>query len=178
MNKTRRAADVIVERLIAHAVRHVFSVAGESYPDVLGALYDARGDMQIVPCRHEAAAANMAEACGKLCGRAGDAFVTRGPGLTHASIDVHTAMQDASPMVLFVGEISREDRHRRAFHEVDLAVTFADLAKGVCRSISQSAWAKSSAARSNWLNPADPALIGLLTSAEDISPGRRLSSLN
>ena len=131
MNKTRRAADVIVERLVAHAVRHVFSVAGESYLDVLDALYDARGDLQIVTCRHEAAAANMAEACGKLSGRAGVAFVTRGPGLTHASIGVHTAKQDASPMVLFVGEISREDRYRRAFQEVDLAQTFADLAKGV-----------------------------------------------
>jgi acetolactate synthase-1/2/3 large subunit len=131
VNTTRRAADVIVERLIAHAVRHVFSVAGESYLDVLDALYDARASLQIVTCRHEAAAANMAEACGKLSGRAGVAFVTRGPGLTHASIGVHTAMQDASPMVLFVGEISREDRFRRAFQEVDLAVTFADLAKGV-----------------------------------------------
>ena len=131
MNKTRRAADVIVERLTAHAVRHVFAVAGESYLDVLDALYDARGDLQIVTCRHEAAAANMAEACGKLSGHAGVAFVTRGPGLTHASIGVHTAKQDASPMILFVGEISREDRYRRAFQEVDLAVTFADLAKSV-----------------------------------------------
>jgi acetolactate synthase-1/2/3 large subunit len=131
MKNTRRAADVIVERLIAHEVRHVFAVAGESYLDVLDALYDARRDLQVVTCRHEAAAANMAEACGKLTGRAGVAFVTRGPGLTHASIGVHTAMQDASPMVLFVGEISREDRYRRAFQEVDLAQTFADLAKSV-----------------------------------------------
>lgn len=131
MNDTRRAADVIVERLRAHAVRHVFSVAGESYLDVLDALYDARDHLQVVTCRHEAAAANMAEACGKLTGHAGVAFVTRGPGLTHASIGVHTAKQDATPMVLFVGEISREDRYRRAFQEVDLAITFADLAKGV-----------------------------------------------
>lgn len=131
MTNTRRAADVIVERLVAHAVRHVFCVAGESYLDVLDALHDARGDLQVVTCRHEAAAANMAEACGKLSGHAGVAFVTRGPGLTHASIGVHTAMQDASPMVLFIGEISREDRYRRAFQEVDLAQTFADLAKGV-----------------------------------------------
>jgi acetolactate synthase-1/2/3 large subunit len=105
VTNNRRAADVIVERLVAHAVRHVFSVAGESYLDVL---YDARANLQIVTCRHEAAAANMAEACGKLSGRAGVAFVTRGPGLTHARIGVHTAMQDASPMVLFVGEISRQ----------------------------------------------------------------------
>lgn len=128
---TRRAADVIVARLIAHGVRRVFSVAGESFLDVLDALYDTRSELQVVTCRHEAAAANMAEVSGKLSGHAGVAFVTRGPGLTHASIGVHTAKQDASPMVLFVGEISREDRYRRAFQEVDLAVTFADLAKGV-----------------------------------------------
>jgi acetolactate synthase-1/2/3 large subunit len=122
---------MIVERLIAHAVPQVFSVAGESYLDVLDALYDAGDALQVVTCRHEAAAANMAEVRGKLTGRAGVAFVTRGPGLTHASIGVHTAKQDATPMVLFVGEISREDRYRRAFQEVDLAVTFSDLAKGV-----------------------------------------------
>ena len=70
----------------------------------------------------------MAEAHGKLTGRPGVAFVTRGPGATNASIGVHTAQQDATPMVLFVGEIAREDRWRRAFQEVDLSQTFADLA--------------------------------------------------
>src|SRR5260370_24204327 len=75
----------------------------------------------------------MAEATAKLTGRPGVAFVDRGPGLTHASIGVHTAQQDATPMVLFVGEIAREDRWRRAFQEVDLSQTFADLAKGVVR---------------------------------------------
>jgi acetolactate synthase-1/2/3 large subunit len=127
----RRAADVIVARLQAAGVRQVFAVAGESYLDVLDALYEARSAIQVVTCRHEAAATNMAEAVGKLTGRAGVAFVTRGPGLTHASIGVHTAKQDATPLVLFVGEISREDRYRHAFQEVDLAITFADLAKGV-----------------------------------------------
>ena len=129
----RRVADVIVERLCAHDVRHVFTVAGESYLDVLDAFYDVRDAMSVVTCRHEAAAANMAEATAKLTGRPGVAFVTRGPGLAHASIGVHTAQQDATPMILFVGEIAREDRHRRAFQEVDLTQTFADLAKGVLR---------------------------------------------
>lgn len=129
----RRVADAIVERLRAHDVRHIYTVAGESYLDVLDALYDARDAMSIVTCRHEAAAANMAEATAKLTGRPGIAFVTRGPGLAHASIGVHTAQQDATPMILFVGEIAREDRHRRAFQEVDLTQTFADLAKGVVR---------------------------------------------
>jgi acetolactate synthase-1/2/3 large subunit len=129
----RRVADAIVERLRAHGTRQIFTVAGESYLDVLDALYDARAALHVVTCRHEAAAANMAEATAKLTGRPGVAFVTRGPGLTHASIGVHTAQQDATPMVLFVGEIAREDRWRRAFQEVDLSQTFADLAKGVVR---------------------------------------------
>jgi len=129
----QRVADAIVERLRAHDTRQIFTVAGESYLDVLDALYDARAALHVVTCRHEAAAANMAEATAKLTGRPGVAFVTRGPGLTHASIGVHTAQQDATPMVLFVGEIAREDRWRRAFQEVDLSQTFADLAKGVVR---------------------------------------------
>ncbi len=128
---TRRVADAIVERLLAQGTSRVFTVAGESYLDVLDALYEHRDALSVVTCRHEAAAANMAEATAKLTGRPGVAFVTRGPGLAHASIGIHTAQQDATPMVLFVGEISREDRYRRAFQEVDLAQTFADLAKGV-----------------------------------------------
>ena len=109
----RRVADAIVERLCAHNTRHVFTVAGESYLDVLDALYDARDALSVVTCRHEAAAANMAEATAKLSGRPGVAFVTRGPGLAHACIGIHTAQQDATPMVLFVGEIAREDLKRR-----------------------------------------------------------------
>jgi acetolactate synthase-1/2/3 large subunit len=128
---TLRVADVIVARLRAHGTRRVFAVAGESYLDVLDALYSSREAIQVVTCRHEAAAANMAEATGKLSRRPGVAFVTRGPGLTHASIGIHTAKQDATPLVLFVGEIARDDRFRHAFQEVDLARTFADLAKGV-----------------------------------------------
>ena len=128
-----RVADALVTRLAAHGVERVFTVAGESYLDVLDALYDRRRTIDVVTCRHEAAAANMAEATAKLAGRCGVAFVTRGPGLTQASIGVHTAQQDATPMVLFVGEIAREDRFRRAFQEVDLSLTFADLAKGVLR---------------------------------------------
>ena len=114
----RRVADAIVERLRAHGTQQVVTVAGESYLDVLDALYSERAALQVVTCRHEAAVANMAEASAKLTGRPGVAFVTRGPGLAHASIGVHTAQQDATPMILFVGEISREDRYRRAFQEV------------------------------------------------------------
>lgn len=128
-----RVADTIVARLRAHGTRRVFSVAGESYLDVLDALYATGGTVQIITCRHEAAAANMAEATAKLTGQPGIAFVTRGPGLSHACIGVHTAKQDATPMVLFVGEIAREDVGRGAFQEVDLRQTFGDLAKAVMR---------------------------------------------
>ncbi|GAC1304203.1 MAG: thiamine pyrophosphate-binding protein [Steroidobacteraceae bacterium] len=128
---TKRVADAIVERLRVHGTPRVFTVAGESYLDVLDSLYESREAVSVVTCRHEAAAANMAEATGKLSGRPGVALVTRGPGLAHASIGVHTAQQDATPMILFVGEIAREDRGRRAFQEVDLKQTFADLAKAV-----------------------------------------------
>ncbi len=109
----------------------MFTVAGESYLDVLDALFEARHAIAVVTCRHEAAAANMAEATAKLAGGTGVAFVTRGPGLAHASIGIHTAQQDATPMILFVGEIARDDRGRRAFQEVDLRQTFGDLSKGV-----------------------------------------------
>lgn len=128
-----RAADVIAARLRTHGIPRVFAVAGESYLDLLDALYDHRDALQVVTCRHEAAAANMAEATAKLTGVPGVALVTRGPGLAHASIGVHTAEQDATPMLLFVGEIAREDRYRGAFQEVDLHQTFGDLAKAVFR---------------------------------------------
>src|SRR6202043_1834850 len=89
----------------------------------------------VAPClggaraRHEAAAANMAEADGKMTGRPGVAFVTRGPGATHASIGVHTAMQDSTPMLLFIGQVPRRLRGRDAFQEVDYEQMFGGLAK-------------------------------------------------
>ena len=124
-------AETIVEALRAEETSHVFCVPGESYLAVLDALYDARDDIALVTCRHEAAAANMAEAYGKLEGRAGVAMVTRGPGATHASIGVHTAFQDSTPMVLFVGDVGTDMAGREAFQEVDYNRFFAPLAKAV-----------------------------------------------
>ena len=102
---------------------------GESYLAVLDALYDVRDRIRLVTCRHEAGAANMAEAYGKLTGRPGVCMVTRGPGATHAAIGVHTAEQDSTPMLLFVGQIARGDRGRGAFQEVDYPAAFGPLAK-------------------------------------------------
>jgi acetolactate synthase-1/2/3 large subunit len=125
------AAQRIVETLIANGVTHVFCVPGESYLAVLDALVDFQGRIQVITCRHEAGAANMALAQGKLTGRAGVCFVTRGPGATHASIAVHTAAQDSAPLILFVGQIARSDRDREAFQELDYRAMFGAIAKRV-----------------------------------------------
>lgn len=128
---SRTAARALVDCLLAQRVSLAFSVAGESYLAVLDALHDVSDRLRLVTCRHEASAANMAEATGKLTGRPGVCFVTRGPGATHASIAIHTAQQDATPMVLFVGQVARQDRGRDAFQEVDYEAMFGTVAKWV-----------------------------------------------
>ncbi len=127
----RSAARALVDCLLEQGVSLAFSVAGESYLDVLDALYDVRSRLRLITCRHEANAANMAEAVGKLTGRPGVCFVTRGPGATHASIAVHTAQQDATPLVLFVGQVARQDLGRDAFQEIDFGAMFGSIAKWV-----------------------------------------------
>lgn len=129
MTQTNTAARRIVDALIANDVDHVFCVPGESFLAVLDALADVGDRIRTISCRHEAGAANMAEAYGKLTGRPGVCMVTRGPGATHASIGVHTAEQDSTPMILFVGQIARGDRGRGAFQEVDYRAVFGTLAK-------------------------------------------------
>ena len=119
----------LVDALLVHDVDHVFCVPGESYLAVLDALYDVADRIRVVACRHEAGAANMAEAYGKLTGKPGVCMVTRGPGATHASVGVHTAEQDSTPMILFVGQVARADRGRGAFQEVDYAAAFGPLSK-------------------------------------------------
>ena len=104
---------------------------GESYLAVLDALHDA--PIRLVTCRHEAAAANMAEAYGKLTGRPGICLVTRGPGATHASIGVHTAFQDSTPMILLIGQVGRDMLEREAFQEIDYRRMFSPMAKWVAQ---------------------------------------------
>ena len=129
-NRTRHGGALLVECLRAQGVRRVFAVPGESYLAVLDGLYDA-DEIEIVQARHEGGAAFMAEAHGKLTGQPGIAMVTRGPGATNASIGVHTAMQDSSPMILFVGQIATWMRDREAFQEVDYRAFFGTVAKWV-----------------------------------------------
>jgi acetolactate synthase-1/2/3 large subunit len=127
----RRGGDLLVASLLAQQVDRVFCVPGESYLPVIDALYDARDQVELVVCRQEGGAANMADAYGKLTGRPGVCFVTRGPGATNASIGVHTAFQDSTPMVLFVGQVSRDIKDREGFQEVDFGAMFGPLAKWV-----------------------------------------------
>ncbi|MGH8322667.1 MAG: thiamine pyrophosphate-binding protein, partial [Steroidobacteraceae bacterium] len=108
---------------MAHGVDRVFCVPGESYLAVLDALYGERR-IDVVTCRHESGAGFMAVTDAKLTGRPGIAMVSRGPGATNAAIAVHTAQQDATPFVLFVGQVERKDRGKRAFQEVDYVRTF------------------------------------------------------
>src|SRR6476646_8773665 len=119
MSTPRTGGQVVVDQLAIHGANLVFGVPGESYLAVLDALYDVRDRVRLVHARHEAGAANMAEAYGKLTGRPGVALVTRGPGACHAAIGVHTAAQDSTPMVLLVGQIARRATDREAFQEVD-----------------------------------------------------------
>jgi acetolactate synthase-1/2/3 large subunit len=118
---------LLVDCLVANDVRHAFCVPGESYLAVLDALYEA--PIALTVCRQEGGAAMMAEAVGKLTGRPGICFVTRGPGATNASAGVHVAMQDSTPMILFIGQVERGFLEREAFQEVDYTRFFAPICK-------------------------------------------------
>jgi acetolactate synthase-1/2/3 large subunit len=123
---------LVVAALRAHGVELAFSVAGESYLEVLDALFDAP-EIRLVTCRQEGGAAFMAEAYGKLTGKPGVLLVTRGPGACNASIGIHTAFQDSTPMVVLVGQVARHQLDREAFQEVDFRKMFAPLAKWVAQ---------------------------------------------
>ena len=129
--KPRLGGHVLADALVAQGIDHVFEVPGESFLDTLDGLHDTTDRLKLVTCRFEAGAVNMAEAYGKLKGRPAAAMVTRGPGACHGSIGVHIAMQDSTPMLLFVGQIPHEDTGRDAFQEVDYRQMFAPLAKWV-----------------------------------------------
>jgi acetolactate synthase I/II/III large subunit len=123
----RSGARILVDQLVVHGVDTAFCVPGESYIAVLDALRDA--PIRLVVARHEAGAANMAEAYGKLTGRPGICFVTRAPGATHAATGVYTAFQDSTPLILFVGQVPLEHRGREAFQELDYGDAFAAMTK-------------------------------------------------
>lgn len=127
--KTRTGARLLVDALKSYGVSKAFCVPGESYLPVLDCLYDEKDTIDLITCRQEGGAASMAEAYGKLTGKPGICFVTRGPGATNASIGVHTAFQDSTPMILFIGQVARDVIGREGFQEVDFCQMFQPLAK-------------------------------------------------
>jgi acetolactate synthase-1/2/3 large subunit len=124
----RSGAQVLVDQLALNGVESIFAVAGESYLAVTDALYEHQR-IHLYSCRQEGGAAFMAEATGKLTGRPGICLVTRGPGATNASIGVHTAFQDSTPMILLVGQVARSTMGREGFQELDYVQVFSGLAK-------------------------------------------------
>ena len=127
----RTGGRVLIDALEIHGVDTVFCVPGESYLAALDALYDARQAIATITCRHEGGAANMAEAYGKLTGRPGVVMVTRGPGACHAAIGLHTAAQDSTPMVMFIGQVERGHSDREAFQEIEYRRFLDPLCKWV-----------------------------------------------
>ena len=125
----RTGGRILVDQLLIHGADLAFCVPFESYLDVLDALFDVRDRFKLVNARHEAGAANMAEAHGKMTGKPGICMVTRGPGACHAAVGVHTAYQDSTPMIVLVGQIARGTRDREAFQEIDYRQMFGPVAK-------------------------------------------------
>jgi acetolactate synthase-1/2/3 large subunit len=126
---SRSGGEILVANLLAQRATHAFGVPGESYLAVLDALYGVRERLPFIVCRQEGGAAYMAEAYGKLTGRPGIAFVTRGPGASNAAVGIHTATQDASPMIVFVGQVGSDMRDREAFQEIDYRRMYGSVAK-------------------------------------------------
>src|SRR5258708_32612019 len=128
---TRTAAQILVDALKIHGVDTAFCVPGESYLAVLDALYDARDSIRLIVARQDGGAAYMAEAWAKVTGRPGICFVTRGPGATNASIGVHTAQQDSTPIILFIGQVPGEFSDRESFQELVYSQLFGPKATSI-----------------------------------------------
>ncbi len=128
--KARSGGQILVDQLKIHGVDTVFGIPGESYLAVLDALHDANS-IRFVICRQEGGAAMMADAYGKLTGRPGICMVTRGPGATNASAGVHVAFQDSTPLILFIGQVARDQMEREAFQEIDYRRMYGPMAKWV-----------------------------------------------
>ena len=133
MPSPRTGGQILVANLLAQGADLAFCVPGESYLPVLDALYDARDQLRLIVCRQEGGAAYMAEAYGKLTGRPGIAMVTRGPGASNAAVGIHTAAQDSSPMIVFVGQVGSDFAEREAFQEIDYRRMYGSSVKWVAQ---------------------------------------------
>ena len=133
MPPPRTGGQILVANLLAQGADLAFCVPGESYLPVLDALYDVRDRLRLIVCRQEGGAAYMAEAYGKLTGRPGIALVTRGPGASNAAVGIHTAAQDSSPMIVFVGQVGSDFAEREAFQEIDYRRMYGSSVKWVAQ---------------------------------------------
>ncbi len=133
----RLAGHALVEALVAQGIATCFGVPGESYLAVLDGFHEHRDRIRYIACRQEGGACFMAEAQGKLSGRPGICFVTRGPGATNASIGVHTAFQDSTPLILFVGQVASDQRDREAFQEIDYRQMFSPGTLGLAKWVAE-----------------------------------------
>ena len=131
--KTRHGGRILADALAGHGVRTVFGVPGESFLPVLDGLHDLKQQLKFVICRQEGGASYMAEAWAKLTGEPGVLLVTRGPGATNASVGVHTAFQDSTPLLVFVGQVGNDFVEREAFQEVDYRRMYGPLTKWVAQ---------------------------------------------
>jgi len=131
--KLRTGGEILIDGLINHDAHRLFCVPGESYLAALDALRDRNDKLQVITCRQEGGAAYMAEAHGKLTGKPGICFVSRGPGASNAMVGIHTAFQDSTPLLLFIGQVARANRGREAFQELDYKKVYSDVAKKVLR---------------------------------------------
>lgn len=127
----RSGGQVLIDALRTHGTDTVYCVPGESFLAAIDALYESRNAIRLIVCRQEGGAAHMAEAHGKLTGAPGVCFVTRGPGATNASIAIHTARQDSTPLIVFVGQVGRDAMSREAWQEIDYRTMFGHIAKWV-----------------------------------------------
>ncbi|HJS38906.1 MAG TPA: thiamine pyrophosphate-binding protein [Burkholderiales bacterium] len=130
---TRHGGRILADALVGHGAKLAFGVPGESYLPVLDGFYDVRDRLKFIVCRQEGGASYMAEAYGKLTGEPGILFVTRGPGATNGAVGVHTAFQDSTPMVVFVGQVGNEFAEREAFQEIDYRRMYGPLTKWVAQ---------------------------------------------
>ena len=131
--KLRHGGKILAQALVGHGAKMAFGVPGESYLPVLDGLYDLRDRLKFIVCRQEGGAAYMADAWGKLTGEPGILFVTRGPGATNGAIGVHTAFQDSTPMVVFIGQVGNDFAEREAFQEIDYRRMYGQMSKWVAQ---------------------------------------------
>ena len=130
---TRLGGHALIEALIAQGIDTAFGVPGESFLAALDGFHQHRERIRFIACRHEGGASFMAEAQGKLSGRPGVCFVTRGPGASNAAIGLHTAFQDSTPMLLCIGQVAADQRDREAFQEVDYRQMFGPGTLGMAK---------------------------------------------